>query len=107
MTEEQNALFEKARRALKTARVNLDADDPEAAANRAYYRRTIQQQPLCWKWVKRREHTEEPTIDFTCTTWLQSGCQDIPASSWTGLSKLANEQTTKPSASLTGWPRRI
>lgn len=37
MTDEQNALFAKARRALQTARINLDEDDPEAASNRAYY----------------------------------------------------------------------
>lgn len=37
MTKEQKALFSKARRALQTARINLEEDDPEAATNRAYY----------------------------------------------------------------------
>lgn len=37
MRSEQRALFRKARRALQTASVNLEDDDPEAATNRAYY----------------------------------------------------------------------
>ncbi len=37
MTDRQEALFEKARQALDTARLNLDHGDAEAAINRAYY----------------------------------------------------------------------
>ncbi len=37
MTDEQQALFDKARRALETARLTLDHGDADAAINRAYY----------------------------------------------------------------------
>ncbi len=37
MIDRQAALFDKARRALDTARLNLDHGDTEAAINRAYY----------------------------------------------------------------------
>ena len=37
MTDDQRALFVKARRALRTARLNLGDGDAEGAVNRAYY----------------------------------------------------------------------
>ena len=37
MTDKQHAFFEKARRALATAQINLNHGDVEAAINRAYY----------------------------------------------------------------------
>jgi len=40
MTDEQRRLFDRARRALRTAHTNLSDGDPPAAINRAYYAAT-------------------------------------------------------------------